>query len=54
MKISSNQKMKRAVLTGVLIKTDGTRVDLGVMARYESNPFKRIFHSIKDALKGRP
>lgn len=49
--LASKENIKKAVLTGVLIRVDGTRVDLGELARYDRNPFARMYHAVKRAFK---
>lgn len=35
--------VKTATVSAVIIRADGTRVDLGVISRYHKNPLKRMW-----------
>jgi hypothetical protein len=43
--------VKEAELSIVVIRADGTREDLGVVASYTSNPLKRVVRQIGGLIK---
>lgn len=40
-------KVKEVTVEAVKVLADGTRVPLGVVASYHSNPFKRWYYNLK-------
>lgn len=48
-----SQKVKRAELSAVVTRADGTKEDLGMLGYTSSNPIKRIFMNILLGLKRR-
>jgi hypothetical protein len=42
---------KEAQISAVIIRADGTKVDLGVVSYWHKNPLKRILWSIKKWLQ---
>ncbi len=40
------EKVKSAQIDAVIVRADGTREDLGTIAFYHKNPFKRLLHRI--------
>lgn len=47
------QDIKEATLEAIIIRADGTRINLGVISYYHSNPLKRWFWNIKHFLRGK-
>jgi hypothetical protein len=48
----SRADVKSATVEAVIIKADGTRVPLGVIAAYHKNPIKRWAHNLYCWAKG--
>lgn len=48
-----SQQVKNASISAVIIRADGTREDLGVIAYYHKNPLKRLAWRIASLLKGK-
>lgn len=48
-----NRKIKKATFEAVIIRADGARENLGVIAHTSSNPFARVYWAIKLYLKGK-
>jgi hypothetical protein len=44
---------REASIAAVVIRADGTREDLGVIAYYNKNPLRRLAWAAKRKLKGR-
>lgn len=42
---------KSAELSIVIIRADGTKEDLGVVARYDSDPLKQAIQKVKNLIK---
>ena len=51
MNIFSKSPVKESSFSGVIIKADGTRIDLGEIAYYHKNPLKVVLWKIKKVLK---
>lgn len=47
MNTSTKTNIKEASIEAVIIKADGTRVNLGVIAYHHQNPLKRAWHFVK-------
>lgn len=52
MNIIGESAVKSASISAVKILADGTRVDLGVVSYYHSNPFKRLWWALSQLCKG--
>jgi hypothetical protein len=52
MEFSSKGPVKSATLEAVIIRADGTREDLGVIARYERNPLRRAYFVVRNFFGG--
>ena len=50
MAFNASAQVKEAEVSIVVIRADGTKEDLGVVARYSSNPLKQAIYKIKDTL----
>lgn len=48
----SNVEPKMASIEAVIIKADGTRVNLGAIAYYHKNPLKRFWWKVKRFIRG--
>lgn len=48
--IIGEQKFKEVTVEATIIRADGTRVPLGVVAYYHKNPLKRAWHSLKQKI----
>lgn len=46
--IKATANVRSATLEAVVIRADGTREDLGVIARYHKNPLTRLIHKVKN------
>lgn len=44
-------KIKTVTFNAVVTRADGTVEDLGVIARYDRNPIKRLLYNIKQLIK---
>lgn len=44
-------QVKAAELSIVVIRADGTKEDLGVVAKYDSNPLKQAIQKVKGLIK---
>lgn len=49
--IFGEQKFKEVIIEATIIRADGTKVPLGVVAYYHKNPLMRGLHSLKQKLK---
>lgn len=50
--VGNNVDPKMASIDAVIIRADGTRVNLGTIAYYHKNPLKRLWWKIKRFIKG--
>ena len=51
-KIEATGNLREASIEAVVIRADGTRENLGVVAYYHRNPLKRAVHSLREKLNG--
>ena len=49
--LGAKGKIKSASFHAVITRADGTKKDLGIIARYERNPIKRLYYKITDYIK---
>jgi hypothetical protein len=49
--IFGEQKFKEVIIEATIVRADGTRIPLGVVAYYHKNPLMRALHSLKQKLK---
>lgn len=49
--MNSKSKVREATFEAVVIRADGTRENLGVVAYYHRNPIKRLAWSLNKRLK---
>lgn len=47
----ANSDIKSAQIEAVIIRADGTKVDLGTIAYYHKNPIKRFAYWLKNKIK---
>lgn len=47
MNVNAASNVKSAELQAVIIRADGTRVELGTIAYYHRNPFKRAWFALR-------
>ena len=47
MDLKARSNVKHATLEAVVIRADGTREDLGTVARYDRNPIKRLLWKVR-------
>ena len=52
MQLATRGPVKSATLEAVVIRADGSREDLGVIARYERNLLKRAYFAVRSKLGG--
>jgi len=50
MKMDVSSNVKSAEIQAVIIRADGTRENLGVIAYYHRNPIVRLVHRLKQIL----
>jgi hypothetical protein len=51
----ANSEIKNASISAVIIRADGSREDLGVIAEYHRNPIRRALAAVKkEIVKWRP
>lgn len=51
MNFSATNQVKSMRVEAVKILADGTRVDMGTVAYYNSNPLKRLWFALKQKFK---
>lgn len=50
--IVTGAKARKSTVEAVIIRADGTRENLGIIAYYHRNPLMRLIWKIKQAIKG--
>jgi hypothetical protein len=51
--VHATSESKSVTVEAVVIRADGTREDLGVIARWHRNPFRRLLWRLQDAVRRR-
>ena len=49
--MDTNSKPKEITMSAVVIRADGTRVDLGVVSYYHKNPVRRLWWRLNNRSK---
>jgi len=53
MEATASTPIRTATVSAVIIRADGTRVDLGVVSRYHKNPIKRLWFKFTEYFRVR-